>query len=286
MLSREGDKPVFDWQRLIVWSCGSHPDDEQHAACARRFMDARALPVSDVRLIGTQQAGIPEPRQYTVRFRTGERSDVWLLQGATALPVELEDGSKIESKCIEELVAMPATPWGDRLAAASYSHGGGHDCLRYFRRVLPDGRIAWSNAFLLQAAGSLTDRTESVTESDPVLEFFDLRAVPATDMGIFRSWVSPNPRLSFGAISVGVNLVNGALLSRDRRLVAAPSIDVAALYATTLRTLLQEERINARNTVPLIEQAASEPRMRGLGKSQRIFDSAIRKALIDAYFKH
>lgn len=249
-------------------------------------MNGQVLPISDVRQIGTEKAGIPESRQYTVEFRTGEHADVWLLQGATALPVGLKDGSKIEFGCVEDLVAMPPTPWGDQLAVASYSHGVGHDCLRYFKRVMSDGRVAWSNVFLLQAAGSLIDRTEAVTENDPILEFFDLRAVPVTGMGILRSWVSPNPSLSFGAVSVGVDLANGALLSSDRRLVAASSADVAALYSTTLRSLMNDGRITVRNTAPLIEQAAPEPRKRGLGKSQRIFDSAIRKALLEAYFKH
>jgi hypothetical protein len=284
MLAPVGETPVFEWHRLINWSCDVQADEARRERCVQRYLDGNFLPVSTVRQIGTQQTGIPEQRQYTVQFRSGERDDVVFLQGTTALPIELEDGSKIEALCIEDLVALPPTPWGDSLAPVSYTHGVGHRCLRYFRRVLPDRRTVWSNVFLLRADGSLTDRTRAVAEENPVLEFFDLRAVLASDMGILRSWVSPDPLLSFGAVSVGVDLINGNLLSRDHRLIAVPSQRVANLYSTTVSELLREGRINARNTAPIAEQASTQSGLRNLGKAQRVFEGAIRRALIDTYF--
>jgi hypothetical protein len=150
---------------------------------------------------------------------------------------------------------------------------------------LPDGGIAWSKAFLLKAEGSLTDRTDMVTELGPILELFDIRALPTTDVGILSAWTTTH-NLSFGDLSVGVDLVKGELLSRDSRLVAVPSANLATLWALTIRRVLQGGSINARTTFLIDEEDASKARLRLNWEPQDIFDVAIRQALLNTYFNH
>lgn len=281
-----GVPPFFDWQRLLIWNCNAHSGAAELRRCAKGFMDQRALPLVGIRQIGSQRDGIPEARQYQIDLDDGQHYDVYLLQGSTALPILLEDDSKIVQGCLEdEYAASYPTPWGAPLGPVSYTHGTGHHCLRYFRRVLSDGRIAWSKVFLMRGQGRLVDRTNAVVEEDPVLEFFDIRAIPGTVLGIIRTWTADDEHLGFGAVSAGIDLTSGELLSNDPRLVAVLPTDLAKLFDMTIASLMQSGRIDERNTVLLKDAAGASTGTRRLGKSQRAFESEIREALVDSYFK-
>jgi len=286
ILSSRNEKPVFDWQQLLAWNCSPKTDDSRRAKWARRYMDGTTLVPSDIRWTGVPSTEPLPSRQYTVTFNSGDRNDVWYLQGITASPVKLDDGSKVESGCIEELITPLTEPSnGEQRATLSYSHGVGHDCLRYYKRLLPNGKLSWSRVFLIKGEGTLTDRTEYAVEEDPVLELFDIRAMPATDMGILSSWTPPSPKLPFGDISAGVNLISGELLSHDLRIVSAQADDVAAIFRKVLIDVSEEGRTESRNTTRKIRPTKAKEGVPSPIKLQRSFDRAIREALVNAYFK-